>query len=248
MEFFRSLPCWLWPLIAGIICGILGYLLGRLFSSSNKTVDLSEELEECNTKRTSLQEELDACKNKSSTLQIDLDASKRNASILEANLNTCNANLKIAEEVPKVIPTPASKPATPTPPPVSKASAVSSFAAGAATASTTRKTPDAPKVTSVTFDADGAKAAFGKKIKEDDLTVVEGIGPKISELFKTNGVTTWAALASTSIERCQEILNTGGKRYEIHNPGSWPKQSKMASLGQWTTLKKWQSLHPYGRE
>ena len=257
MEFFSNILCWIWPLISGILCGLLGYWIGRLTSPKNEVIDYSEDLEACKNKTASLQEELDACNSKTASLQTDLADSKRNADLLQVNLNNCNTKLKAAQAVPapvvtpptpeppKVTPIPTPEPtvAPPTPDVPDPVSNVSSFAAGAAAAGI-----NSGDVTSVPFDADAAKAAFGKKVKEDDLTVVEGIGPKISELFNTNGVTTWAALANTPVDRCQEILNTGGKRYDIHKPGSWPKQAKMAALGQWTTLKKWQDLHDYGRE
>lgn len=42
-----------------------------------------------------------------------------------------------------------------------------------------------------TFNAELAKEAFGKKIKENDLKIVEGIGPKIEALFNADQITTW---------------------------------------------------------
>lgn len=90
------------------------------------------------------------------------------------------------------------------------------------------------------FNAGAAKAVFGKKIKEDDLTVVEGIGPKIKELFHNHNITTWAALADTSVEKCQEVLNSGGDRFKVHVPRTWPKQAALASQGKWAELLKWQ--------
>jgi predicted flap endonuclease-1-like 5' DNA nuclease len=92
----------------------------------------------------------------------------------------------------------------------------------------------------IAFDAAAAKAVFGKTIKQDDLKIVEGIGPKIEELFKTSGILTWKALGETSVDRLQEILNKAGERFQIHNPGTWPKQSKMAYEGKWQELKNWQ--------
>jgi len=86
------------------------------------------------------------------------------------------------------------------------------------------------------FDAAAAKAVFGKKIIVDDLKVVEGIGPKIEQLFKDNGIKTWYQLSKAEISRCQEILNIGGKRYEIHNPGTWPQQAGLAFEGKWDEL------------
>ncbi|CAL2079857.1 conserved hypothetical protein [Tenacibaculum sp. 190524A05c] len=94
--------------------------------------------------------------------------------------------------------------------------------------------------TLIPFDAGAAKAAFGKKIKQDDLKVVEGIGPKIEGLFHNFGIKTWKALGEASIEKCQEVLNSGGDRYRIHKPNTWPKQAKLAYEGKWEELKKWQ--------
>lgn len=92
----------------------------------------------------------------------------------------------------------------------------------------------------IAFDADAAKAVFGKKIKENDLTVVEGIGPKIQELFHNHNVNTWRGLSECSVDKCQSVLDSGGDRFKIHNPGSWPAQAKMAAEGRWADLLKWQ--------
>ena len=113
-------------------------------------------------------------------------------------------------------------------------SMASSFAAGAA-------------ASAITFNADAAKAAFGKKVKQDDLTIVEGIGPKIQELFKDNGISTWQLLGATAVSRLQEILDGKGERYRVHNPGSWPDQAQMAYEGKWDELKRWQDEHDHGK-
>ncbi|WP_298237354.1 hypothetical protein [uncultured Algibacter sp.] len=90
------------------------------------------------------------------------------------------------------------------------------------------------------FDAAAAKAVFGKSIKENDLTVVEGIGPKIQELFHNHDVKTWKALSECTVDKCQSVLDSGGERFKIHNPGTWPEQAKMAYEGNWKALLKWQ--------
>jgi propionyl-CoA carboxylase alpha chain len=93
------------------------------------------------------------------------------------------------------------------------------------------------------------KVARGEQldIKQDDLKIVEGIGPKIRELFHNFDIDTWAKLGDTSVEKCQEVLNSGGKRFEIHRPNTWPMQAEMAALGKWSELKKWQDEHDYGK-
>ena len=90
------------------------------------------------------------------------------------------------------------------------------------------------------FDANLAKGVFGKTIKENDLTIVEGIGPKIQELFHKNNIKTWKSLSNCSVQKCQSILNNAGEAYRIYNPGTWPKQARMAYEGKWEKLLKWQ--------
>nr|WP_321248149.1 hypothetical protein [uncultured Psychroserpens sp.] len=92
----------------------------------------------------------------------------------------------------------------------------------------------------IAFDSGAAKAVFGKTIKEDDLTVVEGIGPKIKELFHNHDVKTWRALSECSLDKCQSVLDSGGERYKVHKPGTWPEQAKLAYEGRWEALLKWQ--------
>ena len=103
-------------------------------------------------------------------------------------------------------------------------------------------------VSSVEFDTGASRTVFGKAIKKDDLTLVQGIGPKIQELFRDYGVSTWKELAETSVARCQEILNTGGERYSVHNPGTWPRQAGLASQGKWQELWDWQNILDHGKE
>ena len=184
-----NLPCWIWPVITGIICAILGYLLGRLFSKGD---DNSNELTTLKKKNSDLEADLKACMSKRSTL--------------ESDLAKCHADLKASKN---------------------NISAATSFTAGAA-------------ATAIAFDGDAAKLAFGRTIKQDDLKIIEGIGPKIEELFHNHDVKTWKALSECTVEKCQEVLNSGGKRFEIHKPKTWPEQAKMAYEGRWTELKKWQ--------
>jgi predicted flap endonuclease-1-like 5' DNA nuclease len=80
----------------------------------------------------------------------------------------------------------------------------------------------------------------GKKWKWDDLKIVEGIGPKIEELLHNAGIKTWEALSETSVDRIKEILDAAGPSYQIHDPGTWPKQAGLAAEGKWDELKKWQ--------
>ncbi len=77
-----------------------------------------------------------------------------------------------------------------------------------------------------------------KKAKADDLTIIEGIGPKIAELFVAEGIDTFAKLAETEITRMQEILDAAGSRYSVHNPSTWAQQSQLAADGKFDELEK----------
>ena len=71
---------------------------------------------------------------------------------------------------------------------------------------------------------------------EDDLKVVEGIGPKIEELLKNAGIFSFVSLATSTPETIKEILNEAGDRYKMHDPGSWPNQAAFAAQGRWEEL------------
>jgi len=112
----------------------------------------------------------------------------------------------------------------------------------------TQKKPTASSAASAyAFNSALAKTVFGKTVKENDLTIVEGIGPKIQQLFHNNNIKTWKSLSNCSVAKCQNILDDAGEAYRIHNPGTWPKQARMAYEGKWEKLLKWQDELDGGR-
>ncbi|MEL6358186.1 MAG: helix-hairpin-helix domain-containing protein, partial [Bacteroidota bacterium] len=78
-------------------------------------------------------------------------------------------------------------------------------------------------------------------IVEDDLKIVEGIGPKIEALLKEAGITSLTLLADAKVEDLRNILAAAGSRYRVHNPESWPAQALLASQGKLAELKTMQS-------
>jgi predicted flap endonuclease-1-like 5' DNA nuclease len=87
--------------------------------------------------------------------------------------------------------------------------------------------------------ADIAKAAAaGFKIRgNDDLEIVEGIGPKIAGLFKDNGVNTFGQLSAMSVAEMNVILEKGGSRFKLANPGTWAKQALLCHENRWVELR-----------
>ena len=94
--------------------------------------------------------------------------------------------------------------------------------------------------TSIAIDVAAAKAAGFALKNANDLTVVEGIGPKIKELFNNAGIKTFAQLADASVPQMRKILDDGGSRFRIANPSTWAQQSALAAANKWTELKKMQ--------
>lgn len=84
--------------------------------------------------------------------------------------------------------------------------------------------------------------------KPDDLTLIEGIGPKINALLIQNGIFTFAQLAEAGLERLQAILSSGGPRFAIADPGTWADQARMARDGEWDALERFQESLKGGRE
>ncbi len=180
--------CILIPAIVGLVCGILGYLLGSKFGV--KTGDSN------------------------GSLQMDLDQCRANTQSLHAKIKGLEADLVAAKNT--------------------ATSKIQSFVSDVETL--------------IPFDAAAAFAVLGKKVKQDDLKIVEGIGPKIEEHYHNAGIKTWKALSETTLEKSQSILNAAGDAYKIHNPSTWSKQAKLAYEGKWQELKDWQDSLDGGKE
>jgi len=59
---------------------------------------------------------------------------------------------------------------------------------------------------------------------------------------------TWKAVSEAKVSRLEGILEKAGPRYQMHNPGTWPKQCKMMYENQWEKLKKYQDALDGGVE
>jgi small subunit ribosomal protein S2 len=84
------------------------------------------------------------------------------------------------------------------------------------------------------------KATKPKIAKADDLTKVEGIGPKAAEALVNAGFESYAKLAKAKPEKIKEILTEASSRMAHLDPTSWPKQAGLAAENKWDELKEWQ--------
>jgi small subunit ribosomal protein S2 len=108
--------------------------------------------------------------------------------------------------------------------------------------------------------ADKVDTAAGKAVAEakpadakeaaaaDELTRIEGVGPKVAEALQAASILTFADLASTESGKIKEILIAASPTLASHDPQTWPKQAEMARDGKWDELKVWQDALDGGRE
>jgi predicted flap endonuclease-1-like 5' DNA nuclease len=89
----------------------------------------------------------------------------------------------------------------------------------------------------------GRKSGFAK-YRQDDLKIVEGIGPKTEALLNNAGIDTWQQLSKTELSSIKAILHAAGPRYRLASPESWSLQARLANNEEWSKLKQVQEkLH-----
>ncbi len=79
----------------------------------------------------------------------------------------------------------------------------------------------------------------------DDLTKIEGIGPKIAEHLATAGITTFTQLTQASAAELKDFLVAGG--FDSQDPTTWADQAQLAAVGEWDKLSQWQDQLNGGR-
>lgn len=87
-------------------------------------------------------------------------------------------------------------------------------------------------------DLNAARNAGFQLRGANDLAVIDGIGPKIEELFREHGVTTFAQVAAMSVPQLQAILDAGGPHFKLANPATWAQQAQLILDNKWGDLKK----------
>lgn len=83
---------------------------------------------------------------------------------------------------------------------------------------------------------------------EDDLTKIEGLGPKASEALIDAGVKTFAKLSKSTPEELKGILEKSGGHFNAVDPATWPEQAELAAAEKWDELKELQDKLIGGKE
>jgi len=79
----------------------------------------------------------------------------------------------------------------------------------------------------------------------DDLTMIEGIGPKIAGILKQAGISSFAQLAGADLSFLENLLKQNGLQFT--KPASWAEQARLAADGKMDELKALQEKLTAGR-
>lgn len=82
-----------------------------------------------------------------------------------------------------------------------------------------------------------AQAILGTAVVIDDLTVIDGIGPKIADLCQGIGIQTWRDLAQTEVSLLRTMLHDAGPRFRSQDPSTWPEQAGLLADGRWAEFR-----------
>jgi len=82
---------------------------------------------------------------------------------------------------------------------------------------------------------------------DDDLKIIEGIGPAIARILHENGIRTLRQLAKTPTLQLVEIL-TQANLNRLADPTTWPEQAQLAADGKWDDLAALQGTLKAGRK
>ena len=91
----------------------------------------------------------------------------------------------------------------------------------------------------------GERPRMERKASADDLTKIEGIGPKVAKVLREAGITTFDALADANAGKVQKVLKDAG--LQMMNPEGWIEQAKLAAKDDWDGLQKLQGQLKGGR-
>ena len=122
-------------------------------------------------------------------------------------------------------------------------------ALGAAEAEDSHVEADAPPETveAAPFEAPAAPEPVQTVMvfEPDDLTVLEGVGPKVSALLEGAGITTYISLAIADVDRLRGILVRAN--LPMISPATWSEQAMLAAAGKWEELATLQDELKGGR-
>ena len=93
--------------------------------------------------------------------------------------------------------------------------------------------------------ADAPVRAHADVKHEDDLVIIEGIGPKVAKVLNAGGIVSFDDLARADPEKVTGLLKAA--KLTMMDPAGWIEQAKLAAKGDMDGLKKMQEEMKGGR-
>ncbi len=84
-------------------------------------------------------------------------------------------------------------------------------------------------------------SVLGRRIVQDDLKAVVGIGPAIERLCNGVGIRTWWDLAGAENDTLTSMLADAGPRFGRHDPSTWSEQAKRFAEGRWDEARAFEA-------
>lgn len=108
--------------------------------------------------------------------------------------------------------------------------------------------PKAPAAKPKAATTRATKAAKTEKADRDDLTVIEGIGPKTQAALYDADITTYAQVAKMTADELTQIVKVEHNVQIVGDAATWPKQAQYLVDGDTDGLKVYQDKLVGGRE
>ncbi len=96
----------------------------------------------------------------------------------------------------------------------------------------------APRKTRAEAAAEREAAQAALRERGDDFSIIEGIGPAMTDFLHSTGITTFSALAAIDTVALKEQLVA--RRNFISDPSTWGQQAQMVVDNNWEALKELQ--------
>jgi predicted flap endonuclease-1-like 5' DNA nuclease len=87
----------------------------------------------------------------------------------------------------------------------------------------------------------------GKTVKQDDLKIIEGIGPKMEKALQAAGFDTWAKLSEATDDQLRTAIEEAGMSFAPSLP-TWARQAGFAARDDWDGLEQLQDELTAGRD
>lgn len=215
---FCTLPWWLLWLLPFLLGILVGWGIWSKYKDQVKS--LQKDIKDLNEKINALENDLSHCRKRRAELESELALTKGRIRELEASIREAQEKIPPRAQGSGFIP------------------------------DVTQSLSSSPPEPEAKIQGPGVEnypLTVFKAFKNDNLQVIEGVGPKMEEVLKENGLHSWSDLSNQTSESLRDILDKYGDKYRIIEPGTWPEQAALAKEGKWYELVDQQKKLNAGR-